>query len=104
MKLLLKLFSVSAACIDTCTFTSGSDIGTVARSENQHTPYIGPGPGENTGTHRYVFLLYKQKNGQHEFKPMEHEQRQHRRYFNIREFETENHLELVTANFFCCPT
>lgn len=71
--------------------------------ENQHTPYIGPGPGENTGTHRYVFLLYKQE-GKQEFKPMEHEQREQRRKFQVREFEAENKLELITANYFCCPT
>lgn len=90
--------------IRTCYYISGSDIGTVTNPENQHTPYISPGPGDNTGTHRYVFLLYKQKNGHQEFKPMEHEQREHRRRFNIREFEAENHLEVVTVNFFCCPT
>ncbi|GAA5808953.1 hypothetical protein MFLAVUS_002353 [Mucor flavus] len=82
----------------------GSDLDTVRKPENQHTPYIGPGPGKDTGTHRYVFLLYKQGNGKQEFKPMEHEQKEQRRLFKLRAFEAENQLELVTVNFFCCPT
>ncbi|KAI8992075.1 phosphatidylethanolamine-binding protein [Mycotypha africana] len=37
-----------------------SDVkNSVSQAENHHTPYIGPGPGENTGIHRYTFLLYK---------------------------------------------
>lgn len=74
------------------------------KAENQHTPYIGPGPGENSGTHRYTFLLYQQSNGVQKFKPMEHEQREQRRKFDIRGFESENQLELISVNFFCCPT
>lgn len=35
---------------------------------------------------------------------MEHEQRERRRKFQIREFEAENQLGLIVANFFCCPT
>lgn len=82
----------------------GSDVvNSLKRTENQHTPYIGPGPGENTGTHRYTFLLYKQLKKQ-SFSPMEHEKRENRRLFNINQFVTENQLELVSANFFCCPT
>lgn len=76
----------------------------VKKAENQHTPYIGPGPGENSGTHRYTFLLYQQANGEHKFKPMEHEQREHRRKFDIRGFEQESQLELISVNFFCCLT
>ncbi|KAG2198640.1 hypothetical protein INT47_001779 [Mucor saturninus] len=83
---------------------SGSDLETAKKAENQQTPYIGPGPGENTGTHRYVFLLYQQKAGKQDFKPMEHEEKAHRRLFQLREFEAENQLELVTVNFFTCPT
>lgn len=84
--------------------TIGSDLETVKETENQHTPYIGPGPGKNTGTHRYVFLLYQQKNGKQEFKPMDSEEKAHRRQFQLREFEAENQLELVTVNFFTCLT
>lgn len=93
-------------CILTFFFLkkTGSDLKTVKSPENQHTPYIGPGPGKDTGTHRYVFLLYKQTKGKQTFEPMEHEQKEQRRLFKLRQFETDNHLELVTANFFCCPT
>lgn len=73
------------------------------KTENQHTPYIGPSPGENTGTHRYTFLLYKQNKYQ-DFEPMEHEKRENRRSFKIDQFVAENQLELVSVNFFNCPT
>jgi phosphatidylethanolamine-binding protein (PEBP) family uncharacterized protein len=73
-------------------------------ADNQHTPYIGPGPGENSGTHRYIFLLYQQSNGKQKFKAMEHDQREQRRKFDIRSFEKENQLQLASVNFFCCPT
>lgn len=83
----------------------GSDVSkSLKKAENQHTPYIGPGPGENSGTHRYTFLLYQQSNGEQKFQPMEHEQREQRRKFDIRGFESENQLELISVNFFCCPT
>ncbi|KAI8066227.1 phosphatidylethanolamine-binding protein [Gilbertella persicaria] len=85
---------------------SGSNIeNSLTKAENQHTPYVGPGPGENTGVHRYTFLLYKQlKGGNQTFKPMEHEQREYRRKFDIPAFVAENELELVSVNFFTCPT
>ncbi|CAO0798493.1 unnamed protein product [Mucor circinelloides] len=87
------------------TNISGTDVSkSLKKAENQHTPYIGPGPGENSGTHRYTFLLYQQSNGVQKFKPMEHEQREQRRKFDIRGFESENQLELISVNFFCCPT
>ncbi|RUP52276.1 phosphatidylethanolamine-binding protein [Jimgerdemannia flammicorona] len=70
-------------------------------SAEQHTPYIGPGPGPDTGVHRYLFLLYKQTRGITQFRVMPHE-KPHRRYFKAREFAAENGLELVSANFFLC--
>ncbi|KAK4518596.1 Sm-like protein lsm3b [Mucor velutinosus] len=87
------------------TNISGYDVSnSVKKAENQHTPYVGPGPGENSGTHRYVFLLYQQANGEQKFKSMEHEQTEQRRRFDIRGFEQENQLKLISVNFFCCPT
>ncbi|KAI9483115.1 MAG: phosphatidylethanolamine-binding protein [Benjaminiella poitrasii] len=84
---------------------SGNDLhNSITKDENQHTPYIGPGPVANTGTHRYTFLLYKQLKNYQSFEPMKHEQREDRRKFKLREFESKNHLELVAMNFFCCPT
>ncbi|KAI8638586.1 phosphatidylethanolamine-binding protein [Parasitella parasitica] len=87
------------------TNISGSDVrDSVKDTENQHTPYIGPGPGKGTGTHRYTFLLYKQSRGEQKFETMEHEQREQRRKFDIRHFESQNELELISVNFFHCPT
>ncbi|CEP12460.1 hypothetical protein [Parasitella parasitica] len=87
------------------TNISGSDVSdSVKEVENQHTPYIGPGPGKNSGSHRYTFLLYKQLRGKQEFRAMEHQQREQRRKFDIRLFESQNELELISINFFHCPT
>ncbi|OBZ89398.1 OV-16 antigen [Choanephora cucurbitarum] len=69
---------------------------------NHHTPYVGPGPPPNSGTHRYVFLLYRQRHEKN-FAVMGTE-REERRKFDLRAFETENELQLVSANFFICPT
>ncbi|KAI8147462.1 phosphatidylethanolamine-binding protein [Fennellomyces sp. T-0311] len=70
----------------------------------QHTPYIGPGPGPNTGVHRYLFLLYKQAQPNQTFAPMAHEEKPDRRNFQLSQFVAENKLELVAANFFLCST
>ncbi|KAI8889127.1 PEBP-like protein [Backusella circina FSU 941] len=80
----------------------GSDLGAIHNKDNQHTPYIGPGPGKDSGVHRYTFLLYKQANKNQSFEAMPHEDKPHRRTFDIKKFESDHQLELVAVNFFTC--
>ncbi|KAI8344750.1 phosphatidylethanolamine-binding protein [Chlamydoabsidia padenii] len=80
------------------TITINADIG------EQHTPYIGPGPGLNTGVHRYLFLLYKQRNPSTLFPPMKHEDKPDRRNFDFHQFAKDHHLDLVAFNYFLCIT
>lgn len=66
------------------------------------TPYLGPGPRPNSGTHRYTFLLYREPRdgfsltaadmGSNEFTQ--------RRSWNATEFAVKNGLTLVGATFF----
>lgn len=81
---------------------TGSDLGAINNEYNQHTPYIGPGPGKDTGVHRYTFLLYKQANKNQSFEAMPHEDKPHRRAFDIKKFQADHQLELVAVNFFTC--
>ncbi|KAI8084679.1 phosphatidylethanolamine-binding protein [Halteromyces radiatus] len=67
----------------------------------QHTPYIGPGPGPDTGIHRYLFLLYKQSQHQ-DFPSMLHSEKEHRRHFDFYQFAKDHQLELVAFNYFLC--
>ena len=73
------------------------------QSGDVHTPYIGPGPGPNSGDHRYTFLLFQQSKANHTFAPMAHLEKPDRRRFAFKEFAAENGLELVAINFFVCP-
>ncbi|KAI9316970.1 phosphatidylethanolamine-binding protein [Dichotomocladium elegans] len=68
--------------------------------KSHHTPYVGPGPGPNTGKHRYLFLLYKQPHQLQAFQSMPHEEKAHRRQFDLKMFVAAHNLELVAANFF----
>ncbi|KAI7860700.1 phosphatidylethanolamine-binding protein [Circinella umbellata] len=78
---------------------SGNDPSNLSQ---HHTPYIGPGPGPDTGVHRYLFLLFKQAQPAQTFAPMAHEEKPDRRNFQLKQFVTDNQLELVAANFFLC--
>ncbi|CDH55873.1 ov-16 antigen [Lichtheimia corymbifera JMRC:FSU:9682] len=78
---------------------SGSNVADI---KEHHTPYIGPGPGPNTGLHRYLFLLYKQPSPNQSFQAMAHENKPDRRCFDLTKFVSEHQLELVAANFFLC--
>ncbi|KAK4702716.1 hypothetical protein P7C70_g3509, partial [Phenoliferia sp. Uapishka_3] len=74
------------------------------REEELLTPWVGPSPGEGTGQHRYVFLLYKQKAAlkSMEEQPFKSNERIDRRNFDVAAFVEKNELELVGANFFMC--
>ncbi|SAL98007.1 hypothetical protein [Absidia glauca] len=79
--------------------------GTITISTNQgeqHTPYIGPGPGPATGVHRYLFLLYKQQNPSTQFPSMKHEEKPDRRNFDFHQFAKDHQLDLVAFNYFLC--
>ncbi|CAO3690153.1 unnamed protein product [Umbelopsis vinacea] len=80
----------------------GSQPSVSASSVVHHTPYIGPGPPEGTGFHRYCFLLYKQKSKDQPIQQLSSEKREDRRCFKAEQFGKENDLELVAANFFLC--
>jgi hypothetical protein len=47
-------------------------------------------------------LLYKQANKNQSFEAMPHEDKPHRRAFDIKKFQADNQLELVAVNFFTC--
>jgi phosphatidylethanolamine-binding protein (PEBP) family uncharacterized protein len=80
----------------------GSQPSVSASSVVHHTPYIGPGPPEGSGFHRYCFLLYKQKSKDQPIQQLGSEKREDRRCFKAEQFGKENDLELVAANFFLC--
>ncbi|KAG2188790.1 hypothetical protein INT44_003929 [Umbelopsis vinacea] len=80
----------------------GSQPGVSVASATQHTPYIGPGPPEGSGFHRYCFLLFKQKSKDQAIQQLSHETKPDRRYFKAEKFGKDNDLELVAANFFLC--
>ncbi|PVF97109.1 PEBP-like protein [Serendipita vermifera] len=70
------------------------------------TPYLGPGPGPNTGQHRYLFLLYREpKDGfsitSEDIVGNEFVQR---RAWNVTEFVEKKNLTLVGVNFFLIDT
>ncbi|CAM0138393.1 hypothetical protein VKS41_002943 [Umbelopsis sp. WA50703] len=84
------------------TNISGSQFSVSASSVNNHTPYIGPGPPEGSGFHRYCFLLFKQKSKDQAIQQLSSEKREDRRYFKAEQFGKDNDLKLVAANFFLC--
>lgn len=64
--------------------------------------YIGSGPPEGTGLHRYIFLIYKQ-NGKLSFDDeprVSNRSRDHRRLFSTRKFADKYKLELIAGNFY----
>jgi len=64
--------------------------------------YQGPAPPPNTGKHRYVFLLYKQPNGKTDLKPPSDRPNWGlgKPGAGVREWASENKLELFAVNFF----
>jgi len=62
------------------------------------TPYNGPTPPPGTGTHRYVFLLYRQPESLIEFQAVPSP----RGGFKSRLFAEQHSLQLIAANFFLC--
>ena len=68
------------------------------------TGYVAPAPKENTGSHRYVFLVMRQDGGEFEF-PAQTAQsacdETGRAGFNLESFREENQLsEPIAANYF----
>lgn len=64
--------------------------------------YIGSGPPKDTGSHRYIFLVYHQKDGrlQSDIKISNHSI-EGRKSFSIRKFAKDNKLgEPIAANFY----
>ena len=65
--------------------------------------YVGSGPPQGTGLHRYVFLVYKQ-NGKQSFDKvpnLTNRSADNRGKFSARKFASENGLsELIAANFY----
>lgn len=64
--------------------------------------YVGSGPPQGTGLHRYVFLVYHQKNGKLASEMnIPNNSRQGRVKFSIRKFAKDNNLgEPIAANFY----
>lgn len=66
-----------------------------------HLGYVGAGPPEGTGLHRYVVLVYKQGGRVEPSEtPQASTQQSERPTKNIRAFATKYGLELVAGNFF----
>ncbi|KAI9490323.1 phosphatidylethanolamine-binding protein [Zychaea mexicana] len=75
---------------------SSSQInGTTAQ---QLSSYYKPAPPAGTGPHRYIFLLYKQEQG--EFKDDAVQVAESRAQFDFQQFAREHQLSLVGVNFF----
>ncbi|CAO3584189.1 unnamed protein product [Absidia cylindrospora] len=85
------------------TATNAATLTIRAGQDEQHTPYIGPGPGPDTGIHRYLFLLYRQKQKQ-TFPSMSHLEKSDRRHFDFKDFAKDHHLDLVAFNYFLCSS
>eukprot|EP01113_Clastostelium_recurvatum_P020752 TRINITY_DN24567_c0_g1_i1.p1 TRINITY_DN24567_c0_g1~~TRINITY_DN24567_c0_g1_i1.p1 ORF type:complete len:208 (+),score=38.65 TRINITY_DN24567_c0_g1_i1:58-624(+) len=65
--------------------------------------YIGAGPPEKTGLHRYVFLLCKQQGGQTKFEDetkLSNKQASTRGKWSVDTFIKNYQLEVVASNFF----
>ncbi|XP_043267541.1 protein D2-like [Venturia canescens] len=63
--------------------------------------YVGPAPPNGTGTHRYIFLLYKQNQGAITFTERRLSARDKARKFSITKFAQSYNLEgPIAANFF----
>ena len=75
----------------------GSSSQINASTSNQLSSYYKPAPPPGTGPHRYIFLLYKQEDGQlgHNTSVAES-----RAKFNFQQFAKEHQLTLVGVNFF----
>jgi len=58
--------------------------------------YVGPGPPPQSGFHRYIFFVFKQK----EKKKINSEHLEQRRHFSTKKFVNEHSLELVAGNYF----
>ncbi|PRP77407.1 putative phosphatidylethanolamine-binding protein [Planoprotostelium fungivorum] len=69
----------------------------------KHTPYIGPGPGANTGEHRYTFILFQQQ-GKQSFRELPNQERPDRRNFDWKAFVAEHQLKQVGVSFFLIKT
>ncbi|GMF95698.1 unnamed protein product [[Candida] boidinii] len=64
-------------------------------------PYMGPGPPEKTGDHRYVFLLFKQKPGVEPEAPIDRPcWGTSIPGYGIAEYSKRYGLELLAVNFF----
>ncbi|CAO3632356.1 unnamed protein product [Cunninghamella echinulata] len=61
------------------------------------TTYMGPKPPGDTGNHRYVFLLYKQRDKSQKFQALSNDVRKN---FDFKQYARDNDLELVGVNFF----
>lgn len=57
---------------------------------------MGPAPPPGSGSHRYVFLLYKQSGAHMEFAPFEKQ----RANFKAARWATDHEMTLVGANYF----
>ncbi|XP_017082727.1 protein D3 [Drosophila eugracilis] len=63
--------------------------------------YVGSGPPEGTGLHRYIFLLYRQENKIEETPSISNTTRAGRLNFNAREFAAKHGLgEPIAANYY----
>lgn len=63
--------------------------------------YIGSGPPEGTGLHRYTFLVYKQTGKLTFDEPrVSNRSREHRRSFSARKLAQKYKMELVAGNFY----
>jgi phosphatidylethanolamine-binding protein (PEBP) family uncharacterized protein len=64
--------------------------------------YVGSGPPQGSGLHRYVFLVFKQKEGKQDFDlpTVPNTSRDGRLKTNTRELMAKYSLELVAGNFY----
>lgn len=91
---------------ETFTAVNGNDIAQQLTTQNikgdDLVPYMGPGPPKNTGLHRYVFLLYRQKSDGSKMQKISDRPCWGSGIpgYGAHEYAQKNHLELLAANFF----
>ncbi|RUO96299.1 phosphatidylethanolamine-binding protein [Jimgerdemannia flammicorona] len=75
----------------------GNIPGTNIAEGDELEPYMGPAPPQDSGPHRYVFLLYRQTGVRMGFAPFEHG---HRAGFKAATWAEQHEMKLVGANYF----